>query len=246
LIVRNVPISRYYRGKVEFPEDPVICEQWLELYLNSEHLMGTPVIEREIEELVYGYIFMEGYIEPGERITLTKKTSGYYAEIPRVLEIQSVKELVDCAYSKIVFKEQIDSLTVKKRYRADFILDLMKEFQKLPSIYHETGGVHMSAVADENGIIFWADDISRRNAFDKVLGKLFLADRSCPDGIVLSSGRVSSDIIVRLIRSKIPIIASVSAPTVKALELAASYGITVCGFVRGRRMNVYTHPERIT
>ncbi len=246
MIVKTFPILRYQRGKKEYPDDPVIVEEWLELYVNGTHAMGTPVIDREIEELVYGYLFMEGYLDDGERISIAKKPAGYFADIRKKVEIQSVKELVDCAYSKIVFKEQIDSLTVKKRYRADFILNLMKEFQKLPSVYHGTGGAHMSAVADEDGIIFWADDISRRNAFDKVLGKLFLADRICPDGIVLSSGRVSSDIIVRLIRSKIPIIASVSAPTAKALELASFYGITVCGFVRGRRMNVYTHQERIT
>ena len=245
MIVKNLPVARYNRGRLEYTDDPVITEEWIEVYLNGQHLMGTPVTDREIEELIYGYLFMEGYLEQGERIDIAKKPSGYFVNLDKHVEVQSMKELVDCTYSKLVFKEPIDPLVIEEVYAADFILDLVKDFQKLPSVSHETGGVHMAAFADREGIRYWADDISRRNAFDKVLGKIFLSENSSPRGIVLSSGRVSSDIVVRLIRSGIPIIASVSAPTAKAVELAEAYGITVCGFVRGRRMNVYTHQNRV-
>ncbi len=245
MIVQKIPIVRYNRGVTEYHDDPVIVEEWLELYLNNTHLMGTPVINREIEELVYGFLFMEGYLTPGERITIVKKPAGYFVDLPGDVDVRGVKELVDCAYSKIVFSEDINPLPSGESYSADFILGLIRDFQKLPSIYHETGGVHMAAFAGEEGILFWADDISRRNALDKVLGKMFLSERDCSGGLVLSSGRISYDVVVRLIRAKIPVVVSISAPTVKAVELAESYGITLCGFARGRRMNVYTHAERI-
>ncbi len=245
MIVQQYPITRYKRGVVEHLDDPVIAEYWLELYLNGKHAMGTPVIDREIEELIYGYLFMEGYLSFGERISIKKKPSGYFVELGKKIDVQSVKELVDCAYSKIIFKEAIESLPVDGACTADFVLDTIRDFQKLPSVFHDTGGVHMAALAGDEGIIFWADDISRRNALDKVLGKMFLADKEYRSVFVLTSGRVSSDVVLRLIRAKIPMVVSISAPTVKAVELASSYGITLCGFARGRRMNVYTHQERI-
>ncbi len=245
MIVRKLPITRFNRGRVKHLDDSVIAEQWLDLYLNGKHAMGTPVIDREIEELIYGYLFMEGYVSAGERISIKKKPSGYFVDLGEEIDAQSVKELVDCAYSKIIFKEEIEPLPVDGAFPAEFLLDTIRDFQKLPSVFHDTGGVHMAALAGNEGIVFWADDISRRNALDKVLGKMFLSDKEYRGGFVLTSGRVSSDVVVRLIRAKIPMVVSISAPTVKAVELASSYGITLCGFARGRRMNVYTHQERI-
>ncbi len=244
--VKNVPIIRYTRGSAEELDDPVIREQWLDLYLNGQFLMGTPVIDREIEELVYGYVFMEGYIRSGERIDLEKRENGWFAGTERDVEIRSVKELVDCAYSRIAKGEKIDKVESGCVLDAEKILDLVKSFQKLPSVYHETGGVHMAAFASGDNIVRWSDDISRRNAVDKVLGKLFLSDTDPSAGFIITSGRVSSDIVLRMIRARIPVIVSISAPTVKALEMAAEYGITVCGFARGRRFNAYTNTQRIS
>ncbi len=245
MISREIPIIRYNRGDVQSLNDPVIEENWIDLYLNGRFLTGTPVIDKELDEFVYGFLFMEGYLKPGERIKIARKPDGIYAELSREVEIRTVKELVDCAYSKIVFKEDIKKVELARQIEAETVVSLMHEFQKLPSVYHETGGVHMAAFAGVSGIEYWSDDISRRNAVDKTIGKLFLDNRSIPEGIMLSSGRISSDIVLRLIRLNIPVILSVSAPTVKGVELAREYGITVCGFARGKRFNIYSHPDRI-
>ncbi len=245
MIFKEIPIIRYNRGERKSIHDPVIEENWIDLYVNGRLLMGTPVLEQEIDELVYGFLFMEGYIGFGDRITITRKPDGVYAVLPGEVALRTVKELVDCAYSKIVFKEDINKVESAGRIGAETVVSLMHDFQKLPSVYHETGGVHMAAFAGGSGIEYWSDDISRRNAVDKTIGKLFLNKHRFTEGVMLSSGRISSDIVLRLIRLKIPVILSVSAPTVKGVELAEEYGITVCGFVRGRRFNIYSHPDRI-
>lgn len=245
MIVKKVPIIRYNRGKLEQLDDPVIFEDWMDLYVNNKLLMGTPVILKEIDELIYGYLFMEGYLQRGERISIRKETAGYFVNLPGEVKIQSIRELVDCAYSKIIFKEDILPLPVNEEYDLEKLLTTVHLFQKLPSVYHETGGVHMAAFSREGKIEIWSDDISRRNAVDKVLGKLFLAETDMTRGFLLTSGRVSSDIIVRLLHAGISLIVSISAPTLKALELADAYGITVCGFARGRRINIYSHKKRI-
>jgi len=245
MIFRKIPIIRYNRGERISMEDPVIEENWLDLYVNGKLLMGTPVIDREIDELVYGFLFMEGYLKSGERIKIEIKSGGAYVNLPGDIEIKTVKELVDCAYSKIGSGEVVYRVKSERKIKAETVVSLMHDFQKLPSVYHETGGVHMAAFASEKDIEEWSDDLSRRNAVDKVIGKLFLKGNGKPEGVMLSSGRISSDIVLRMIRLGIPVIISVSAPTVRGVRLAEEYGITVCGFTRGKRFNVYSNPQRI-
>jgi FdhD protein len=152
--------------------------------------------------------------------------------------------MVEEAFNYINDDNLQPAFKITKKYNADTILDLMRDFQKLPSVYHETGGVHMAAFATDK-ILFWADDVSRRNSVDKVIGKVFLSDLNLKDGIFVSSGRISSDIVIRMIKTGVKLIASVSAPMDKAIRLADYYGITLCGFARGGRMNIYTHSERV-
>ena len=245
MISREIPIIRYTRGRKISMNDKVIEENWVDLYVNGKLLTGTPVIDREIDELVYGLLFMEGYLKFGERIDISRKSGDIYVNLPREVEIRTVKELVDCAYSKIGSDEVVYRVESAMRIKTETVVSLMHDFQKLPSVYHETGGVHMAAFASEKGIEEWSDDLSRRNAVDKVIGKLFLKGNRIPEGAMLSSGRISSDIVLRLIRLGIPVIISVSAPTVRGVRLAEEYGITVCGFARGKRFNVYSNSQRI-
>ncbi len=281
----NIDIIRYQKGRSEHLQDTVVREDWLDLYVNDILLLQAPVSGQEIEELIYGYLFVEGYLKVGERLSLQHEHETWRTTVGREVKNVTMKELVDCAASKIEFGEEIEPLPPGPIVPVDTLLDLVADFQRLPSLYHSTGGVHMAAFAGEGfptegekdragvgveraekakgrRILYSADDISRRNAVDKVIGKVFLGDASSPDGnlkgnkgfkngskfregLLLVSGRISSDIAVRMLRTGIPIIVSKSAPTAKAVELAQAYGITLCGFARGRRVNIYTRPERL-
>src|SRR6056297_3100035 len=271
----KIDIIRYQKGLSEHLQDTVVREDWLDLYVNDMLLLQTPVSGQEVEELIYGYLFVEGYLKIGEQLSLEHTHEAWRTTVGREVKNVTMKELVDCAASKIEFGEEIEPLPPGPVIGVDTILDLVADFQRLPSLYHTTGGVHMAAFAgatlpmneqsEEEGaegrrILYSADDISRRNAVDKVIGKVFLGeeggnsfgnynsigcDNSFTKGLLLVSGRISSDIAVRMLRTGIPIIVSKSAPTAKAVELAKAYGITLCGFARGRRVNIYTHPERV-
>jgi FdhD protein len=244
LIISNKKIVRYKNGAVETLTDRVICEEWFNLYLNEILIYQTPVLNKEIDELIYGLLFIKGHIK--ERIDLDIKQKGrsWYITSTETLPGQSFRQMVEQVFSLIDNNKSPVLRNITKKYKADTILDLMRDFQKLPSVYHKTGGVHMAAFAMDK-ILFWADDISRRNSVDKVLGKVFLSDIDLHDGIFVSSGRISSDIVIRMIKSGVSLIASVSAPMDKAILLADYYGITICGFTRNRRMNIYTHSDRV-
>jgi hypothetical protein len=119
-----------------------------------------------------------------------------------------------------------------------------------PSLYRLTGGVHSAGLARADGsLALRFEDISRRSAVDKTIGAALIqgliAGAGESAGFLVSSGRICSEFVVRAAKARFALIASVSAPTDRAVELAELWGITLCGFVRGKRMNIYSHEERV-
>ena len=105
--------------------------------------------------------------------------------------------------------------------------------------------MHSAALCDNRDILVFAEDIGRHNAIDKIFGECILRDIPTDDRIVITSGRIPSEILLKVARRKIPIIISISAPTDLGVRLATDLGMTLIGFVRGKRMNVYTNGWRV-
>jgi FdhD protein len=122
---------------------------------------------------------------------------------------------------------------------------LFRLFQERSSLYRLTGCVHSAALSDGASVLAFAEDIGRHNAVDKVIGRCLLEGIAFEGKVMLVSGRLSSEMASKCSRWGIPVVASRTAPTDLALRIAEESGITVVGFLRGDRMNVYTHPERV-
>ncbi|MCK5434113.1 MAG: formate dehydrogenase accessory sulfurtransferase FdhD, partial [Dehalococcoidales bacterium] len=106
-------------------------------------------------------------------------------------------------------------------------------------------GVHSAALCDTKNIILFSEDIGRHNAIDKIFGECMLTDLPTEDRLIITSGRISSEILFKVAKRNIPILISKSAPTNLGVKLAADFGITLIGFARGKRMNVYTDSWRV-
>ena len=106
--------------------------------------------------------------------------------------------------------------------------------------------MHSAALCDTTNIIVFSEDIGRHNAIDKIFGECLLNDITTDDHIIITSGRISSEILLKVAKRNVPLIVSKSAPTDLGVRLADELGVTLVGFVRGKRMNVYTHAGRIT
>jgi FdhD protein len=140
---------------------------------------------------------------------------------------------------------KIHELSSNLKISADSIIQRSSEFQSMSSLYKSTGGTHAAALCDTYGILIFKEDIGRHNAVDKVFGECLIKGIKIDDKMILTSGRISSEILLKVAKRSIPIIVSRSAPTSLALNFAEQAGVTLVGFARGGRMNVYSHEYRI-
>jgi FdhD protein len=143
---------------------------------------------------------------------------------------------VDIATRKIESKLQISS---------SHIIQLVKEFQMSSPIYKATHGVHSAALCDEKHILIFKEDIGRHNAIDKIFGRCLLEDIPIDNKMVITSGRISSEIVFKVAKRHTPIIISISAPTDLGIKTAEKLGITLVSSVRGTRMIVSTNVWRV-
>lgn len=156
-----------------------------------------------------------------------------------------------CGMSRQSFVFVNDALTVKKmddirvKLTVEDTFRLMDDMQKSATIFQQTGGVHNAALCDVNGMIVSRMDIGRHNALDKIYGYCIRNHISITDKIIVFSGRISSEILLKVAKIGCEIVLSKSAPTELALQLAEELGITTIGFIRDQTLNVYTYPNRL-
>lgn len=213
-------------------EDVVAEEFPLTIILNNQELVTLLCTPVNLEYLVIGFLFSEGLLESRQDLKsiAVDKEKG-------VARVETIKKPPEEALPKRV-EAQIKILP-------DEVFALMEEFQHRSQIFRTTGGVHAAALCNRRDILVFAEDIGRHNAIDKILGECILNDIPTDNRIIITSGRTSSEILLKADRRNIPVIVSISAPTDLAVRLADDLGITLIGFARGKRMNVYSHSWRI-
>jgi FdhD protein len=151
-------------------------------------------------------------------------------------------------------KASIEALKVRAQPIADqlqvsydFVAELPDKMRSAQRIFASTGGLHASALFDKRGnLLALREDVGRHNALDKIIGWALLNDRlPLRECVVLVSGRASYELLQKSVTAGIPIVCAVSAPSSLAVETARAFNVTLCGFVRGSKCNVYSAPERI-
>ncbi|BBP92837.1 hypothetical protein BsIDN1_64550 [Bacillus safensis] len=118
--------------------------------------------------------------------------------------------------------------------------------QEESQLFQHTGGVHNAGLCDTEKLFITRTDIGRHNALDKIYGYCLLQRIPLRDKILVFSGRISSEVLLKAAKLGVSIVISKSAPTELALKMAEELNITTVGFVRGKSFNIYTHPHRIT
>jgi len=244
------PVLRITEGRRTNIEDVIAKEFSLAITLNDRDLVTLLCSPANLEYLAVGFLSSEGLIRgKGEikNIILDEERGVIRMETEEDRDfagrlITSSGGRGTAYYSAVDAQSQIK---VKTEISADEVFALVEDFQHRSPIYRATGGVHSAALCNKDGILVFSEDIGRHNAIDKIFGECLLKDISTAERIVITSGRVSSEILLKVAKRSIPIIISISAPTDLAVRLATDLKVTLIGFVRGRRMNVYTEGWRV-
>jgi FdhD protein len=270
--LRKEKVLIYNHDIFELKEDNVAVEEPLEIKLtdtqdfpiNLAVTMRTPGNDLE---LVAGFLFSEGIIknvEDIEKFEYEKDVFNIENKNSVIIKIKANAEInldkikrnvittSSCGICSSVYIDQIFK-RIERLPKGDFkvnkdlILELPNVLNTYQSIFSKTGGVHASALFDKKGnLICIMEDVGRHNAMDKLVGKM-LIERKIPldDCIVLFSGRASFELVQKSILAGIPFIVAIGAPSSLAIELAKIFNVTLIGFLRNKKFNVYSGFHRL-
>ncbi|MEW6102395.1 MAG: quinolinate synthase NadA [bacterium] len=231
--------------KREHLDDLVASEAPITIKANGKKIASLLATPSHLSELACGFLLSLGLIEKANDILSINSTNG---EVNVSGNIKGESELIltsGCGKGFVSHPEKIKRIDSSLCLSSSLILKLIQEFQMMSKGFKETGGIHSAAISFSDKILDFKEDIGRHNAIDKVIGAIFLKNEGFSDKAILTSGRISSEIVIKAMNAGIPIIISRSSPTDLAISLADKAGITMIGFARGKRMNVYTNESRV-
>jgi len=254
-------IKRFQVEKVspqgrEEEETFIISERPVTLFLNEKEVVTLLATPENLKELAVGFMLSEGWLQedkPPKRVEVHPEgvvRVWVNARHPWAEKFFLKRTITSGCGRGTIFYNVLDSLGAKKIRSAakiprERVVLLMQELNRRSVLYRQSGAVHGAALADGQKILVSCEDIGRHNAVDKVLGAAFLQGFSSSGKVLLTTGRVSSEILVKAIKRRIPFLFSYSGPTDLAVNMARQVGITLVGYIRGPRMRVYSQGARL-
>ncbi|KZE51748.1 sufurtransferase FdhD [Brevibacillus parabrevis] len=239
-------------------DDEIVTEYPLTIFLNEEEFATIVCTPADLEEMVVGFLAAEGAIQSFaeiKQITIDEAKGMAYIDLHKATILSqsfySKRRITSCCgKSRQSFYFFSDARTAKPASGSTSVtplqcIKLMEDLQASSDIHRQTGGVHNAALCSPEQILLQYSDIGRHNALDKIYGKCLRENISTTDKILVFSGRLSSEVLLKAAKIGAGIILSKSAPTDLALQLADELQITAVGFIRHNKMNVYTQPQRI-
>jgi FdhD protein len=246
---------------VERKGDSVATEAPLHVFFNQIHLVSILSSPTMLKELVIGHLLGEGLIRSVNEVADVEFTEGNRCIVSlreidaedRVIVSRPFARLMLSACGTSGYKslsELLESLELKAlpswQVKGKILLDCIKQLNTSADTFRTTGGVHVAALFRQNGaLVVLAEDVGRHNAVDKVVGAAALRGEQLDRCFLGLSGRLTADIVLKAARVGIPIVASLAAAIDSGVVVAERAKMTLVGFARGQRMNIYTCPERI-
>ncbi len=248
-ITSKIPVLRWQSGRFSTESDTLVREVPVTVFLNGKEFASLACSPRHLKELAAGFLFTQGVLQKKEDLIEIEVFEG---EDPIRVEVRAhcpageklSKEGLFCSgHAQSRLKHPLDAcaLTIAPTQ----ISRLAAELEQRSLLFKETGGAHSAALCTTEEAIFFYEDIGRHNAVDKLAGRCFLEGVFTGDKVLVFSGRVFTEILSKVAAMGVPVIISRSAPTELTVRTAGELGITVVGFARGERFNVYTCPERV-
>jgi len=248
-------IKRYLHGSFEDIDDAVAIEHRANILVNGEHYITLMCSPNLFEELAVGFLFSEGVISAYSDIRRIDSTCTGYVMVelrsaPKVAGAGKRVLVSGCAGGSVnlsfLNRENLGEMSGRVSLDAEELCRMMAGFSRRSPLFEQTGGVHSCALEFPGGEGLFCEDIARHNAIDKIVGTALIRGIDIGSGLLVASGRVSSEILLKTARLGISMLVSRSAPTEMAVEIARKINMTLVGFARGGKFNVYSGAFRIT
>ena len=256
--VTPASVGIYDRGGKKIEQTQwVIRESPVTLYLNDREIVTLLCAGHHLDELAAGFFYAEGFIvspddilgididEEAGKVNLSAKGEASVTE--RLWQKRTISS--GCAKGSL-FYFSLDAL-LSKPVKSDIritpgqIIDRVEDLNRLSETYRRTHGVHNTALADPDKVILFREDIGRHNAVDMIVGHVFLHGIPLRDKMLITTGRLTSEMLIKAAKVNIPVVVSRNTATSLAVELAGSLGITLIGHARAGKFTVYNGQERI-
>ncbi len=240
----------YNDGRLERAVKLLPDESLVVLKVNGQDWISLYCTPRHLRELALGFLYLEGIINGLEDVATLRVCEDF-----KVVEIVLYREAFlptrkvltsGCGQGITYLTKEVDFRFEGGPHLApEKVLSLMSELYRLSTTYRQSGGIHSSGISDGERILWVAEDIGRHNTLDKIKGHCLLEGIETEGKVILTTGRISTEMLVKAARMGVPFIISRTSPTSQAVEMAERWGITLVGYTRGSGFRVYTHPERL-
>jgi len=258
-IVKQVDIIRIKDNKKILIKDDIIDEDILEIFINKKKTFQMVFSMTDTKALATGFLFTQGIVQQKTDIKAIEffKTKN---QCHITLDEQAEKRLIQFTNGHQIkgssggtlLQEQTDPFSSRPARAEDLftitydqVLSLIQMHWDHSELFHKTGALHSAGLCTPIKMLAYYEDIGRHNALDKLAGDILLKGIETKDKVATISCRMSLEIIGKIIKTGISIVISNAAPTLSAVRLADRAGLTIVGFTRNNRFNIYTHEARI-
>ena len=237
-------------------ELPVVTEKPMTIYLNSNEIVTAMTLGDWPKEMAVGFLYNQNFIKTLNEIETidydddlsvvvvrTKKHTNYEIKLKKQIRTSGCAQ--GTIYADIMEKFKTISLNKSIRITTNQLFSLSKKINEVPSLYLKAGAIHGCVLCNINNPLIFMEDIGRHNAVDKISGYMFLNKISGYDKVFYTTGRLTTEMIIKTVMMKIPILVSRSGFTEAGVELARKSGLTLIGRAKGKRLIVLSGKERV-
>ncbi len=237
-------------------ETDVVTERPLTLFLNAREIVTMMTIGDHPDLLAVGFLLNQNMLTADDEITAidydddistvvvrTKRQTDYEEKLKKKVQTSG------CAQGTVFgdLMEEFDRITLSReaRLKTSWLYQLTKKINTEPSLYLKAGAIHGAVLCEEDRPLLYMEDVGRHNAVDKIAGYMFL-NRVAPENkIFYTTGRLTSEMVIKTVKMQIPVLVSRSGFTAWGVELARKAGLTLIGRARGKRFVCLSGAERI-
>lgn len=258
-IPEQSPLLRMIEGRDENNQPitiPVVTEQPLTIFLNRQEIVTTMTLGDWPDYLAVGFLKNQNMLKDDDVITSIDVDEELGVVVVRTERITNYEEKLQkkiqtsgCAQGTMFgdMMEQLGdiSLNPETKLRTSTMLDLIKAINTMPSLYLSAGAIHGCVLAKDDQILAYVEDVGRHNAVDKIAGWMRMNDISGDDKLFYTTGRLTSEMVIKTVQMRIPVLISRSGFTQSGVDMARQTGLTLIGRARGKRFTALSGLERI-